>query len=249
MREIRIRQQAWYRLGWIGLLLTIGCAQTNVETVKEYSGQEQLPRPTRVLVKDFAVSPEDVSLNSGPGARLANVIKGTPKNEEQIKVGRAAAKALSDALVKEISALGLSAERAPSAAAGGERILIVDGQFVSIDEGNRARRMVIGFGAGATSVKTHVQVTFGTPTGALVVEQFETKAESSKKPGMGPMVGVGAAATSAASAAAVSGAVGTASEFNQDVEGDAARTAKQIAKSLSKFFYAQGWISKDQVVK
>jgi len=65
--------------------------------------------------------------------------------------------------------------------------------------------MVIGFGVGGTDLRTKVQVYQGTEAAPLLLQEFEAKAESSKKPGMGPMVGVGAAATSAASAAAVSG--------------------------------------------
>jgi hypothetical protein len=126
---------------------------------------------------------------------------------------------------------------------------VIAGQFLSIDEGNRMRRMVVGFGAGGTSIRTQVQVSLGTGSGLLLLEEFETIAESSKKPGMGPMVGVGAAATSAASAAAMSGALGAASELNQTVEGDAGRTAKEIAKALSRFFFSQGWISKEKVIQ
>jgi len=63
------------------------------------------------------------------------------------------------------------------------------------------------------------------------------------------MVGVGAAATSAASAAAVSSGVGVATEFDQTVEGDAKRTAKEVAKPLSQFFAGQGWIPAEKVIK
>jgi len=43
--------------------------------------------------------------------------------------------------------------------------------------------------------------------------------------------------------------VGVATEFDQTVEGDAKRTAKEVAKPLSQFFAGQGWISEDKVIK
>jgi hypothetical protein len=235
--------------GWLAVFLLVGCAPTKVDTTGEYTGKEPLARPNRVLVYDFAVSPDDVSLNSAIGTKLANLVKGSPKNEEQLKVGRAVAKALSEGLVKEIQDLGLPAERATVVEPLVSKTLAIEGQFLSINEGNRLRRMVIGFGVGGTEVKTQVQVSLGTDSGRQLVQEFETAAQSSKKPGMGPMVGVGAAASTAGTAAAVSGGVGVATEFNQTVEGDAKRTAKEVAKTLSRFFFSQGWIPKEKVIQ
>src|SRR2546428_6872216 len=106
------------------------------------------------------------------------------------------------------------------------RRVFTQGQFLTIDEGNRLRRMVIGFGVGGTDLRTKVQVYQGTEAAPLLLQEFEAKAESSKKPGMGPMVGVGAAATSAASAAAVSGGVRIATEIRPTRPWGCKRTAQ-----------------------
>ncbi len=246
IKRTRIAQRAGK---WLTLVALAGCAPTLVDTVQEYSGKSPLPRPDRVLVYDFAVSANDVRLNSAIGARLANLATGANENEEQIKVGRTVAKALSESLVKELDQLGLPVEHASSGTMPTEKTVIIHGQFLTIDEGNRLRRMVIGFGVGGTDLQTKVQVYQGTEAAPLLLQEFEANAESSKKPGMGPMVGVGAAATSAASAAAVSGGVGVATEFDQTVEGGAKRTAKEVAKPLSKFFAGQGWIPVEKVIK
>ncbi|WP_447973699.1 DUF4410 domain-containing protein [Nitrospira sp. Kam-Ns4a] len=95
--------------------------------------------------------------------------------------------------MKELQALGFPAERTTATAPEGDGVLSITGAFLSIDEGNRARRLVIGFGAGGTAVKTRVVATLGTRSGPLLLQQFETVAESSKRPGMGPMAGMGAA--------------------------------------------------------
>jgi hypothetical protein len=63
------------------------------------------------------------------------------------------------------------------------------------------------------------------------------------------MAGVGAVATSAATAAAMSGGVSAVTESNQAVAGEARRTAREVAKPLSRFFVGQGWISPEMVLK
>jgi len=103
--------------------------------------------------------------------------------------------------------------------------------------------MVVGFGAGASEVRTLVQVYETTNEGRRLVEDFYTTVKSSRKPGMGPMGGVGAAAGRAATSVAVSAGVGLATERSQTVEGDAKHTADEIAKVLKKFFAEQGWVS------
>src|SRR5258706_12513483 len=140
---------------WLTLLIVAGCAPTDVRQVGTTAAGQPLPRPERIIVHDFAVSLSDIKLNSGPGARLLRRLSKDPQSAEQAKVGRDVAKSFSDELVKEIIALGLPAERAPQSSSVPDRTLAVDGQFVSIDEGNRARRMVVGFGAGGTDVTAH----------------------------------------------------------------------------------------------
>ena len=75
-----------------------------------------------------------------------------------------------------------------------------------------------------------------------LVEDFYTTVKISRKPGMGPMVGVGAAASVVASAV-VNGSVGLATAHGQTVEADAQHMAATIAQELKTFFAEQGWIA------
>jgi hypothetical protein len=215
------------------LLIVAGCAPTDVRPVGTTAAGQPLPRPERVVVHDFVVSLSDIRQNSGPGARLLRRLSRDPQSEEQAKVGRDVAGSFSDELVKEIVALGLPAERAPRLPSLPDKTLGIDGQFVSIDEGNRARRLVIGFGAGGTEVTAHVQVYMGMPRGPLLVQEFETKAESSKKPGAAVTMGAGAAV---GAGVAAGGAASGALETQAGVEADARRTAKALAKQLAELF-------------
>lgn len=215
-----------------------GCASTDVRTVEtDISGP--LPRPDRVLVYDFAVSPEEVRLDRGISAQAAQATKGTPRTEQEIATGREVASALSKHLVKEIRKLGLDAERAAGRRQQENNDLAIGGHFLSIDEGNRTERVVIGLGAGRTEVRAEALVY----QNGLLVEQLETDAKSGAKPGMAETMGAGAAADNLAASAVVSAGMAGASEtFSANVEADAARTASKLAEQLEEFFVRKGWI-------
>jgi hypothetical protein len=214
------------------------CASTQVETVTtDISGP--LPRPERVLVYDFAVSPEEVRLDRGLSARAAEATQGTSRTEQEIETGRKVASALSVHLVKEIRNLGLDAERAFGPRQQENNDLAIEGHLLSIDEGNRTERVVIGLGAGRTDVQAEVVLY----ENGLLVEQLETDAKSGMKPGMAETMGAGAAAGNLATSAVVSAGMAGASEaFGANVEADAARMAKKLAKQLEQFFARKGWI-------
>ncbi len=218
----------------------VGCGRTEVRTLVTYPGE--LPKPDRVLVYDFALKPDDVSLDGAIGKRLVHLLDGESKTEEELKVGKAVANALSEKLVMEIRDLGLPTERATGASPLSGNTLLIKGQFLSIDQGNRLRRLVIGLGVGGTEVKTLVQVYEATAVGQRLVEEFDTTAKSSRKPGMAGPMGVGAAAGRAAASAALSGGLGVATAHRQSVEADAQRTAREVARRLAHFFAGQGWL-------
>jgi hypothetical protein len=224
------------------LLASLGCASTQVDVSSQYQGY--LPRPTRILIFPFATSPEDVQLDWSPTAVGAWKLQGISASAERQKVGQAVAEALAKKLVTKVQALGLPAEFAtgPVPAPSGST-LAISGQFLAIDEGNRAERVVIGLGAGRSDVRTAVQVAELFPEGRRLVESFEVDAKSGRKPGAAETMGVGAAAGHLAVSAAVTAAGTVASEaFGDDVEADAERTAAKIATVLQSFFMRQGWI-------
>lgn len=121
------------------------------------------------------------------------------------------------------------------------RKLVVGGQILSIDEGNRTRRNVIGLGAGRSEVQAHAEIYYYTDAAdAHLMESFTAEAESNRKPGAAETMGAGAAAGRVAESAAVGAGTGLA--LSGDVEADGARMAKAIAKHLGQFFAEQGWI-------
>lgn len=229
-------------------VLVAACAPTRVRPVSSYGGDDPLPRPDRVLVYDFAVSPEQVSLNRGLFARLGREVSSASATEDELRVAREVADGFAAELVKRVQKLGLPAERAAADQVAPPGALAITGQFLSIDEGNRMRRTIIGFGAGESEVKALAQVALQTAHGPLLAEEFEAKAESARTPGVGPMVGPGMAvrgAAGVASTVAVSGGVHALTEHRTEVEADARRIADELGKQLGKFFARHGWIAAD----
>jgi hypothetical protein len=239
-------------VGWLVaavLALTVAaCAPTAVRSIGA-TATDPLPRPDMVLVYDFAVSPEQVSLNRGLFARLGREASTADVTEEEAKIGREVAEGFATELVTRIQRLGLPAERAAAGQAVPPGTLAITGQFLSIDEGNRMRRTMIGFGAGQSEVRALAQVALQTAHGPLLAEEFETSGASARTPGVAPMVGPGLAvrgAAGVASSVAVSGGTHALAAHRTEVEADARRIADELGKRLGVFFVRHGWITEKE---
>ena len=237
----RLRAAAWAPL--CALALGVGCASTDVSMSSEYSGA--LPRPQQILIFPFATSPEEVQLDWSPTVAGVWKLEGLSSSQEDQRVAHAVQQALAQRLAAKVQALGLPAQVASGdVPAPSGPTIAVTGQFLAIDEGNRAERVVIGLGAGRSDVRTAVQVAEIFPEGRRIVEQFDVDAKSGRKPGAAETMGVGAAAGHLAVSAAVTAAGSVASEaFGDDVDADAERTAAKIASVLQMLFQRQGWLA------
>jgi Domain of unknown function (DUF4410) len=224
------------------LAVLAGCAPTSVSPSMVVEPSTSLPKPTRIAVYDFVIAANDVSPNNAPLSRLMRAM-GSSQTADELKVGRSVANALAVELVAALKDLQLPVDRAGTAPVA-DRTLAIEGQFISIDEGNRLRRVAIGLGAGASDVRTHTQLYLGTPTGPRLVDEFETDASSSRKPGAAVTMGASSAVSAgvAASRAAVGG-VQAATEPQDTAEADAQRTAAELAKRVKLIFADRGWSS------
>ncbi|MEJ0091205.1 MAG: DUF4410 domain-containing protein [Limisphaerales bacterium] len=219
-----------------------GCASTKISVDQEHQGF--LPQPSRVLIYNFAVSPDEVELDSGISGDIKELVNKTPRTDQERTIGRQLSEALAIHLVKEIGALGIPAIRAYTNVPVAGQALVIKGQFISVDEGNQAERVVIGLGAGRTDVRTLVEAYHYSSGKKVLLEEFGVNAKSGDKPGMAETMGVGALAGHLATSAVVSTGVAVGSEaFSANVEADADRTAKAIAKQLKTVYIGQGWIN------
>jgi hypothetical protein len=204
-----------------------------------------MPRPQVVVVDTFAVAPDEVQLDEGLSTEVEQAIKerrGTSRTEQEVQAGHQVADAIADKLVVEIQDVGLQARRGSTVPAGTQNALLIKGQLVSVDEGNRTERVIVGLGAGRSDVRTQVQVYEVTPTGRRLVDTIEVNAKSGLTPGMAETMGVGGLAGHLVVATVVGGGVHVASEAGAaNVVADADRASKGIAKQLSSMFAREGW--------
>ena len=210
-------------LAWIlisGLTaIGVGCASVSVTPVAGTADQSMLPRPGVFYVYDFAVGPEDVMVDS-LGAEFMSEGEKLSKEEQ---TAYATAEAFSMALVEELRKEGINAQRINRGAVPRLHSIVLKGQFVTIDEGSRFKRMVIGFGAGSSEIRARVQAYQATERGLHRIVEAEAKATGSKTPGMAVPVAGGAAMGSAATSAVISGGMNITREARGAMNPDAER--------------------------
>jgi Domain of unknown function (DUF4410) len=226
-----------------GLIFVGAC--TSTESQVETGGQ-MLPRPAVVVVDSFAISPTEVTLNEGLTGEVKSIVSGrsTPRSQQELQVGHQVADAIADNLVTEIRDMGLPAQRGRGLPSGVRNAVLISGQLVSIDEGNEAERVAIGFGAGRSDVRAQVQVLELTPDSTKLIDTIEVDAKSGLTPGMAETMGAGALTGHLLVSTLVSGGVQVATQTMSDtVVADADRAAKGIAKQLSSLFTQQGWFA------
>lgn len=234
------------RAGWrFGMLGVVGLLAACTSSSSEVQTTAELPKPQVIVVQDFAVQAGEVQLDPGLSGTIDETLdadKRPPSSADEAKVGRQVADALAAKLVIEIQDLGFQAVRGDALPAGDSSGLLISGQFVGVDQGNRTERVAIGLGAGRSDVRVRAQVFDMTASGKTLVDEIEVDAKSGLQPGMAEMMGVGALAGHLVASTVVSGGLQAADEsLGASVVADSDRAAKGIAKQLAAFFAKQGW--------
>lgn len=204
-------------------------------------------RPARIVVREFQFKPDNVAESHGIVSQEAHKFSKTTAAERKEQIGKAAADALAQRLVNDFQGLGFETVQSSAAAASGDELLVT-GKFIDVDEGARLRRVVIGFGVGASKMDTQVEVYRVSAGARQKIMQFATHADSGKMPGaivLAP-VGVAAAGGVTAAGAAAEGAVAGGKTYNSSAAILADKTADQISAYLAHYFAERGWISPEK---
>jgi len=218
--------------------------EAKIERVSSYQGGV-LPKPDQVLVRDFRMAPEVITIDDSMSARLhshLNLLTGAGEGDQSSSqaVAQQVQATFSKALLTELKKGHVSARPEAGYAPAGHN-LIVRGEFTGIDEGNRSKRVMVGFGRGASDVQAHVTLLLTGRDGAppVVVSEFTVNSESGQKPGA--VVGLGFWM------AAVGAATGSIGDKKSTVEGDAARMGESVARQIEKLMVAYDWIAPEQL--
>jgi hypothetical protein len=233
----------------LGALALAGCS-SSVRITNE-TDAVGLPKPAAVYVYDFAVDQSEVQrdpggplqrLRSGGGLLGGGLLGGgqpqqqTPEmDQDMLATAHQIAAQVAQDLVQRITAMGLPAQRLARGEVPPEGTVVVAGQFIDLNEGNRLKRMAIGFHQGQSSVSAAVKlfhVTGRRSAGELLA--FTATGTSPPLPGAAVTMGAGAAVQVAAAPAG-------AKEFRDTLSADAGRLAAATARNLQTFFAKQNW--------
>ena len=137
----------------VAVFLAAGCASNKVTERPLVTGK--IPRPAHIWVYDFAATDADVPAES----RLAGQPSGhiAPQTPDQIAEGRKLGAQIASELVGEIRAMGMPAERGSTETKPRINDLVIRGYLLSVINGSEEERVAIGFGEGASELKTAVE--------------------------------------------------------------------------------------------
>jgi hypothetical protein len=212
MFDLHRNLQPFVTLYLAGLLLA-GCEAATVTPGFPTSGT--LARPDRVLVHDFAVTPDESGIGVGVDSRTSEGTGSAEQTQDDIRVGKSFATALTDSLVGELRRGGIDAYRASEAAPPGENTASIKGRFLRTSQ--KGENTLVGFDLASGQVRTHIWILQGTELGLGVVAEGDTVTPTNLKPGLGPRLG---------------GAV----------EAGAKQTAAQVAERIVDYYKRRGWI-------
>jgi Domain of unknown function (DUF4410) len=228
-------------IGMLAVVMTAGCSSTTVTRHSEYKGGK-LPRPQHIWIYDFTAMGADVPADSAIAARQAEHPEA--QGAEQVALGRELGNRIATYLVQEILDMGLPARRAISETQYKADDIVLRGYLLSIDEGSATKRLVIGFGAGASHLTTMVEGYQVTSEGLRKLESGSLESGGNSTPGAAlGVAGLIAAANPAG--LIISGGMKAYGEYSGSatIEGRAKETAKEIVARLKPKFREQGWIN------
>ncbi|HSP99934.1 MAG TPA: DUF4410 domain-containing protein [Candidatus Dormibacteraeota bacterium] len=228
--------------------LALAACSSSVRITKE-TDAVGVPKPSAVYVYDFAVDQSEMKadpggplqrLRSGGGLLGGGLLGGdspppSTQDEQMLALGHQIADQVAQDLVQRITAMGLPAQRISRDQVPPEGAAAVAGQFVDLDEGNRLKRMAIGFHQGQSSVSAAVQLyrVTGTRSAGQLLD-FTATGTSPPLPGAAVTMGAGAAVQVAAATAG-------GKELRDTLSADAGRLSAAVARNLQTFFAKQSW--------
>ena len=221
-------------------LLFAGCASTKVsDRQSDFTGQ--LPRPGQIIVYDFVTSPEGVSPDSALGTQ--KLPTANPQTPEQIALDRQLGMQIAEELAQQIREMGLpgvSQERARPAQVND---LLIRGYLLTVDQGSEIKRVALGFGSGASDLKTLVEGYQMTANGPRKLGQGSIDAGGGKAPGAALGVAALLVTHNPVGLAVQAGVQGYGElSGSAKVQGRAKQTAKEIADQLKIRFKEEAWI-------
>jgi len=115
-----------------------------------------------VYVRDFLFDSQNLKPDEGLLGRregpVGRLLHGLKPSEDPAAKARELVTLLSNTIVAQLNSAGIRATRLEPGTLTPQDGLLVGGEFLEVDEGNRMRRAMVGFGSGSEEVKVQVEV-------------------------------------------------------------------------------------------
>jgi len=227
-----------------GTCLALPACTTNVATTGPGAPLAGGPRPRRILVENFPVDWSGERLDTSIGATLRRSASGEDPQQEAVTIAREVQEAIAETLARRISATGLPVFRVAPGSPATPGDVILQGRITTINQGNRTRRTLIGFGAGQSVVQADAELLRAGRGGApRLLQSYVASSDSGRRPGLGIGAAAGAASGHIATAAGLGAADTAAGAHRSEVAQEATRLANHLADDITQLFATEGWIA------
>jgi hypothetical protein len=219
----------------LGLALAgfTGCASVSIQEKQE--SQKRIPqkKPSIFYVMDFSTEETEFNVDR--------------EGDELKQFKRETARELSGILIENMTKhLGV-ADRLVKAPKNSMDGWLIHGRFLRVNQGSRALRMGVGFGAGGTKMETEVSVYDLSISATHPFMRFRTTGGSNAEPGIA--MSVGAAILTGGTVSGLEMGPGLAGRSVKGLTEDSHRTARMITAVVSQYLATRGWISPEKALR
>ena len=211
------------------LFYLAGCSSTAQKSEREFAALTA-DKPAMIYVADFELAVQSIKHEEGVvtsrpglvgrvGTRLAGV------STDPATRARELVDLMATSLVRDLKQAGFAAGRLTPGVPMSTQGWLLRGVFTEVQEGNRVRRAVIGFGKGQTDIQVVAAIHDLSQGPPKPLYELETESASGNKPGAAPMM--------------VLSPYGAAARFvlaGGDLENNVRQTASDITAQISRRF-------------
>jgi hypothetical protein len=209
------------------VILFAGCASISVRQVEEAQSFQPKNPPEVIYVAPFDIQKAEFNVDR-EGGELEEFKKST-------------AIVLQGAIIERISKSFGAAEALGAKQKLPKHGWIIIGKLVKVNQGSRALRAIVGFGAGGTKMETEVFVydlSQRPPTPFLA---FKTSGGSNAEPGF--------LIESTNPLSIATGVLGVLGGLAKGITDDSMRTSRMITAQISQYLLKQNWITPEQTTE
>ena len=187
-----IEKRRWIGVNLFVIIFLFSACQTAQISARRELGAQPVTKPATIYVTAFELDAQDIKSEPGllpepgtilPRPGILSRLRGGPKNPAD--QARELVNRMSESLVQDLIDNGISARRLAAGESVPSAGWLVRGVFTEVQEGNRLRRAVIGFGVGKTELQVLVYLDDLANGAPRPFAEFNTSADSGDKPGGG----------------------------------------------------------------